>query len=130
MGDSLQWRSKMESLQLDASGSAGRNLRSLEDVALSSLWAWRQLPAVVFQWAWTSRGLVSKERMAELSGTGCDIDAEVSKVYTRSVSRSVSQSVSESVLALVLGGFGLVLGWSLNHSNTCYLVLAWFGMVT
>ena len=45
-----------------------KNFTNPDDVILSTLWAWRQLPKSLMRFSWTSRGLVSLEKMAELNG--------------------------------------------------------------
>ena len=47
-------------------GTAVRKL-SVEQTIECNIWAWDQMPANVFRWAWVSRGLVSVEDMAAMN---------------------------------------------------------------
>ena len=53
-------------------GLAIRKCDNMEDIVLSSLWAWERMPRHLFRWAWVSRGLVSLEDMAKMNGLSLD----------------------------------------------------------
>jgi len=61
-----------QDLVCDAVGIAPRDHTGPEDLVLSSLWAWRKLPAPLRRFAWTSRGYFSVEQMATMCGVSAD----------------------------------------------------------
>ena len=59
-------RAKLEDLVACKGGFAKKTI-SAERIAEVNLLCWERMPRPMMRWAWTSRGYITKERMAELS---------------------------------------------------------------
>ena len=61
-------RTAIEKMFGDSLGMVMKDIENLEHIVTAGLWSWRKMPASLLRWAWTSRGLTSREDMCKLTG--------------------------------------------------------------